>query len=141
MDKSASMLQDTTDSKYHVGDIYAFQSRPTEPNARLTVVKVEYQKKIGTVIHIRVDSVKVKTSQNPVRYSTVITHMPFSEPALDSSGLRKLGEAKTIPDYQEGYDEWRASFDKGNAGVFTISVGKSVEYMEKTAIGGHTVDE
>jgi len=67
--------------------------------------------------------------------------MPFSEAALDSSGLKKIGETKAILDYQEGYNEWKTSFDKGGAGVFSISVGKAVEYMEETMLKGHTVDK
>lgn len=67
--------------------------------------------------------------------------MPFSEVALDSSGLKKIGEAKVIPDYQEGYNEWRTSFDKGGAGVFSIPVGKAVEYMQETMLEGHTIDK
>ena len=107
----------------------------------LTVVKVEHQDSTGNIIHVRVDSVKVKTSENPAKYSEVITHMPFAEAALDSSGLRKIGETKVIPDYQEGYNEWRASFEKGGAGVFSIPVGKAVEYMEETMLKGRTVKE
>ncbi|RZJ90928.1 MAG: hypothetical protein EOO60_08465 [Hymenobacter sp.] len=141
MDKGASSLQDTTESKYRVGTDYSFKSRDFEPNARLTVLKIEHQDKVGNIIHVRVDSVKVKTSENPVKYSTVITHMPFSEAALDSSGLSIIGEAEVIPDYQEGYNEWRTSFDKDGAGVFSIPVSKAVVYMEETMLKGHTVDK
>jgi hypothetical protein len=88
-----------------------------------------------------VDNVKIKTSENLEKYSTVITHMPFSEVALDSSGLTKTGDTKVILDYQEGYDEWRVGFDKGDAGVFSIPVDKAVLYMEETMLKGHIVDK
>lgn len=141
MDKDTSTLRDTTDSKYHTGEEYTFKARPSEPNAMLTIVKVEHQDSIGNIIHVRVDSVKVKTSEEPVKYSQVITHMPFSEAALDSSGLRRIGKAKVTPYYQEGYNEWRTSFEKGDAGVFSIPVSKAVEYMEVTMLKGRTVKE
>lgn len=141
MDKNNLALQDTVDSKYHVRDSYSFKSRDFEPNARLIILKVEHQNKNGNIIHVRVDSIKIKSSENPVKYLTVINHMPFSEAALDSSGLRKIGKDKSISDYSEGYKEWRTSFDKGEAGVFSITVGKAVEYMEQTMLKGHTVDK
>lgn len=141
MDKKVPPLHETTDSKYQVGQDYSFKSREFEPHARLTILKVEHQDKVGNIVHIWVDSVKVKTSQNPIKYSTIITHMPFSEAALDSSGLERIGEAKVIHDYQEGYNEWRTSFEKGKAGVFTIPVGKAVAYMEETMLKGHAVDK
>jgi len=40
--------------------------------------------------------------------------------------------AKRLPDYEDGYDEWRKAFDKGKAGVFTITVKESIDVMEKT---------
>lgn len=141
MNRSNSTLQDTTDSKYHVRDEYSFKSRDFEPHAKLVILKIEHENKGGNIIHVRVDSVKIKTSENPVKYSTVISHMPFSEAALDSSGLRKIGKTENMPDYKKGYNEWRTSFDKGGAGVFSIPVGKAVEYMEETMLKGRTVDK
>jgi len=141
MNKGVSTLSETTGSRYHVGNYYLFKSREFEPNAKLNVVKVEYLDKVGNIIHVRVDSVKIKTTEKPVEYSTVITHMPFSEAALDSSGLKRIGEAKTIPDYQKGYNEWRTSFDEGKAGVFSIPVNRAVEYMEETMLKEHTVKQ
>jgi hypothetical protein len=141
MNDGVSALHDTLKSKYSVGNYYSFKSRDFEPDARLTVLKIEHQDKVGNIIHVRVDSVKIRTSENLEEYSTVVTHMPFSEAALDSSGLTKIGDAKVILDYQEGYDEWRAGFDKGDAGVFSIPVDKAVLYMEETMLKGHIVDK
>lgn len=65
--------------------------------------------------------------------------MPFSEAAIDSSVTERLGEVAELPDFQEGYTEWRNSFEAGNAGIFSIPVGKSVEYMETTTLKGNVV--
>lgn len=131
MNKNSPILQDTIKSKYRVGEEYSFKSRPIEPNAVLTVVKVEHQDKVGNIVHVRVDSVKVKTSANSEKYSSVITHMPFSEAALDSSGLRKIGETKVIPDYQEGYSEWRTGFYKGGAVFLQYPLAKLLSTWRK----------
>lgn len=137
--EGTSKLTDTTHSKYHIGDEYSFKSRSFEPNAKLTVVKVEQQDGKENIVHVSIAGVKIKVSDSPLNYSAIVTHMPFSEAALDSSNLIKLGEAKATPDYQEGYTEWRTAFAEGKAGVFSIPVGKAVEYMEETALTGSKV--
>jgi hypothetical protein len=126
-------------SKYKVGQVWSFKSRPSEPNARLTIVKIESDGKLGNIIHVQVDNVKIKTSAEPVKYTHLVSHMPFSEAAIDSSVTGKLGEVAELPDFQEGYAEWRNSFGAGKAGVFSIPVGKSVEYMETTTLKGSVV--
>jgi hypothetical protein len=126
-------------SKYKVGQIWSFKSRSNEPNARLTIVKIESDRKLGNIIHVQVDSVKIKTSAKSAKYTHLVSHMPFSEAAIAFSVTEKLGEVAELPDFQEGYAEWRNSFEAGKAGVFSIPVGKSVEYMETTALKGNVV--
>lgn len=127
------------ESKYKVGQVWSFKSRPSEPNAKLTIVKIESDGKLGNIIHIQVDSVKIKTSDELVKYTHLVSHMPFSEAAIDSSVTERLGEVAELPNFQEGYTEWRNSFEAGNAGIFSIPVGKSVEYMETTTLKGNVV--
>ena len=138
-DASNSLETEAIKSKYKVGQVWKFKSRSIEPNAKLTIVKIESQGKLGNIIHIHVDSVNIKTSIKPVKYTHVVSHMPFSEAAIDSSVTKMTGEVIELPDFQEGYDEWHKSFKKGKAGVFSIPVGKSVEYMETTTLEGKVV--
>jgi len=126
-------------SKYKVGQVWAFKSRLSEPNAKLTVVKIESDEKLGNIIHVYVDSVKIKTSLEPAKYTQVVSHMPFSEAAIDSSVTEMIGETTTLPDFQEGYNEWHTSAEAGSAGVFSIPVKKSIEYMETTMLKGSIV--
>ena len=137
MDLKHPPLREATKSKYQVGQVWSYNTRPSEPDAKLTIVKIEGQDSIGNVIHVYVSNVKVKTSSNPDKYSETISHMPFSEAAIDSSVTKQLGTATELPDFKEGYDEWRQSFNAGHAGVFSITVGKAVEYMETTMLQGH----
>jgi hypothetical protein len=139
-DASNALKTDTVKSKYKVGQVWKFKSRPIEPNAKLTIIKIESQGKLGNIIHIHVDSVKIKTSTKPVKYAHVVSHMPFSEAAIDSSVTKMIGEVTELPDFREGYDEWHKSFKEGKAGVFSIPVGKSVEYMETTTLEGNVVE-
>jgi hypothetical protein len=138
-DASNALETEAVKSKYKVGQVWKFKSRSLEPNAKLTIVKIESQGKLGNIVHIHVDSVKIKTSIKPIRYTYVVSHMPFSEAAIDSSVTKMMGEVTGLPDFQEGYDEWHESFKEGKAGIFSIPVGKSVEYMEKTTLEGNVI--
>ena len=138
-DASNALETEAVKSKYKVGQVWKFKSRSIEPNAKLTIVKIESQGKRGNIIHIHVDSVNIKTSIKPVKYTHVVSHMPFSKAAIDSSVTTMIGEVTELPDFQEGYDEWHESFKEGKAGVFSIPVGKSVEYMETTTLEGNVV--
>jgi len=137
MDLKHPPLREATKSKYQVGQVWSYNTRPSEPDAKLTIVKIEGQDSIGNVIHVYVSNVKVKTSSNPDKYSETISHLPFSEAAIDLSVTKQLGTATELPDFKEGYGEWRQSFDSGHAGVFFITVRKAVEYMETTMLEGH----
>jgi hypothetical protein len=141
MDSKHPLLREAHKSKYQVGQVWSYNTRPSEPNAKLTIVKVEGQDSIGNIIHIYVTDVKVKTSSNLGKYSETISHMPFSEAAIDSSVTKQIGSVANLPDFEEGYNEWRRSFDAGHAGVFSITVGKAVEYMETTMLEGHKAEE
>jgi hypothetical protein len=86
-------------SKYKVGRVWSFKSRPSEPNSKLTIVKIASDGKLGNIIHVQVDSVKIKTSTKSEKYTHLVSHMPFSEAAIDSSVTEKLGEVTELPDF------------------------------------------
>ena len=129
-------LETIQDSKYEVGQVWKYTTRPSEDSSTLTVVKIEQQAKVGVIVHVYIDGLRVKTNKNKSEFSSTITHSPFSKAALDSSVIRVVSVVDDLPDYKEGYIEWRESFLTGNAGVFSIPVSKSIDYMEQTIING-----
>lgn len=58
--------------------------------------------------------------------------MPFAKRAVEVSAIRRLRSVSKIPDYAEGYDEWRQAFLKKKAGVYTIPIKEAVTVTEKT---------
>ena len=125
-------LKDTTESKYKVGQVWSYKTRPDEKASSFIVVKVENHPKLGNIIHIALRELKVKRPSGPDDFITKVNHMPFAEEALDKSAVKLLKEKVELPDYREGYDLWREAFDEGNAGVYTITIAEAVGVMEKT---------
>ena len=128
-------LTDTTGSRYQVGQIWSYKTRPQEPQATLTVVKVESHPKLGTVVHVSLQGLQMKNPQAPGGYSDTLSHLPMSVEALNKSVIKLLREQEPLPDFQDGYKEWRRAFDKGEAGIFTVTVAEAVGFAE-TAING-----
>ena len=105
------MLVDTKTAKYHVGEKWRFRSRPGEDTATLTILKVESDEKRGvTIVHITVEGVRIKAAHAPSGFSETVGHMPFDEPAI----------AKSV-----------TKLDSGKGGIFTITVGEGIAFLEK----------
>jgi len=37
-----------------------------------------------------------------------------------------------LPNFQDGYQEWRDAFEAGRAGIYTITLAETVKVMEVT---------
>ena len=120
------------DDKYAVGQIWEYQTREGEQKSTLTIVNVEINKNDGTIVNVFVGGLKVKNSNADNGFSDEIQHLPFSKEAMDKSVTKLIGTTKKLPDYKDGYDEWRTWYKKGEAGIFIITVKEAIDVMEKT---------
>ncbi|HXS12177.1 MAG TPA: hypothetical protein VN734_05705 [Acidobacteriaceae bacterium] len=118
------------DAKFSPGQVWTYYSRETEPAATITVLKVETLPKIGVIVHIRLDGIRLHNcSSGPEPRE--IEHAPFTREALDRSVV-KLIRTGEVPSFQEGYSRWR--HDCG--GVYTITVAEMVAADERTLNAG-----
>ena len=108
-------------SKFHAGQVWAFTPPTNQPNARLAVLRVESDGKLGTIVHIALSGVSYGDGQ------TDIQHLPFAESAVERSVTTLERESGPVPDFAEGYRQWRQAFDAGKGGVFTISVAEAFD--------------
>jgi hypothetical protein len=118
-------------SKYKAGQVWQYQSRPGEEASYATVVKVEESPKLGVIVHINLQGLRMKNPSVPEGISSIVAHMPFLEEAIDRSVLRLLRDDASIPDFRDGYEQWREAFEEGKAGVFSISIAESIDVMEE----------
>ena len=116
----------TSDSKFHAGQVWQYNTRPHEKGSTLTILKVESLPKLGVIIHIRVDKIRLRNctgGPEPDKFE----HMPFTRDAIEKSVTKFLKE-RDVPEFQDGYDEWR----KACGGVYTITVAEAVAVGEET---------
>lgn len=130
---SASLTVDAqqTEAKYKPGQKWSYKTRPGEEDSYLIVLKVDKDAKLGNIIHIALRKLKMKNELSPDgSVSENVNHMPFSQEALDKSGLKLLEEKTDLPEFAEGYQMWREAFDGGRGGVYSITVAEAVNVVE-----------
>jgi hypothetical protein len=124
--------KEDTEPKYKVGQKWSYKSRAGEESSYLVILKIETDPNLGKIIHIAMRGLKMKNRRSPDGISEDVNHMPFSETAIEKSGLKLLKEKVDLPDFAEGYHMWREAFDAGRAGVYTITIAQAVSVMETT---------
>ena len=125
-----SMLKDTTESKYKVGQVWSYKTRPDEKKSTFIVIRVESHPKLGNIIHIALRDLRLRKPNGD--FIEAASHLPFAEEAINKSAIKLLKEKGEVPEYEEGYRLWREAFDAGEAGVYTITVAEAVSVMEET---------
>lgn len=122
---------DYQDEKFEAGQNWKYHTRSGEENSKLTILKVE---KVNneTIVHVALSGLKIKNPHSPEGVSETIDHLPFSKEAVIESVTEQSTFENQLPDFMEGYKEWKQAFESGKGGVFTITVKEAVEYVEQT---------
>lgn len=112
----------TTAGKFKVGQVWKYDNRPGEDGSTLTVLKIEKFSKGDTIVHIRVDGIRFANRRAPGGYSTYLEHLPYSFKTLSGVVRKLVGQKDRLPDFAEGYQEWRHAWDTGSGGYFTADL-------------------
>jgi hypothetical protein len=132
-DRSQSTLTDlgAGHAKYKPGQVWHYRARAGEEQSTLTILKVESHPKLGTIVHVGLAGLRIKNAKAPAGVTDTATHLPFSEKSINDSVTTLANPSGPVPDYRDGYNTWRESFDAGKAGVFTITVAEAVDAMAR----------
>jgi hypothetical protein len=131
-------MSTTGECKYHPGQVWDYKTRPSEPLSTLTILKVSTP--LGeTIVHIAIDDVHI-TDLSGEEIAHSITHAPITPEALDRSVTELVRESGPIPDFAEGYADWKADWDKEEGGVFIATVAEVVTLMENSCRYGTDVE-
>ena len=90
------------------------------------MLKVEALPKVGTIIHVRVDHIRLRNCTGGPEPDN-FQHMPFTRDAMERSITKLEKDGVDIPDLG-GYEQWRA--DCG--GVYTITLAEAIKVAEYT---------
>ena len=111
---------------------WAYKTRPGEESSTVIINKVEAHPKLGNIYQISVTGIRIKNPAGQRGVQVELPHFPVSLTTLEQSLTNFIGQTKPTPGYLDGYNEWKAAFDQGNAGIFTITVAEIVDIVEST---------
>jgi hypothetical protein len=123
--------QNSKESHYKVGQVWSYKTRKSEEQSTITIVKIDSDSNFGNIIHVSITGLKMKNPNSITEPVDTIGHMPFTEKAIDKSVIKLIKENADLPDYEEGYEEWRIAFEERKAGVYKDSISDAVEKAEK----------
>ena len=118
-------------SDYKEGQLWSYKTRSGEEQSTVLINKIETHKKLGKIYHISALKVKVRNRHVDGGITTELPHIPVSEETLKKSLTKLIGNQGPNPNYIEGYYTWKAEFDAGKAGIFSISVAEIVSFIEE----------
>lgn len=110
-----------------VGREWEFKGRPADPKPALVILKIETLPSLGEVVHVSVRGVHIKNPRAPTGSADTLQHLPLSRAAVEKSVTKLLHDSVTIPDYAEGYEQWR----RARGGAFSTSVREALDFVEK----------
>lgn len=121
-----------TESRYKVGQVWSYKTRPNESKSTFIVVKVENDPKLGNIVHIALRDLKIKNPRSPDGITDTMNHLPFAEEAITKSAVKLLKVKQELPDFEEGYNLWREAFNQKRAGIYTITIAEAVKVVEES---------
>jgi hypothetical protein len=134
-------LKDANDSKFAVGDVWEYHTRPGESGSRVTIVKLDHSPDLGVIVHVAVDGIKLANCNDGPEPNNV-AHMPFARKAFESSVIKKIASKRELPvGWKDGYEDWSSAYADKKAGIYVISIADAVGVAEKTFQHGNGCDE
>jgi hypothetical protein len=130
---SKEIIEKEHNNQYEVGQIWEYETSTGEEKSTLTIVNIEKNNLDGTIINVYINNLKIKNQAVKNGISDTIQHLPFGIKSINNSVTKLIGFTKTLPDYNEGFNEWKSLYDIGEAGIFDITTLKeTIDLMEIT---------
>jgi hypothetical protein len=124
-------IHEVSSPMFSPGQIWTYRTRPGESASHLVILRVDaVSGKDGevTVVHVRIEGLSLQAGKNGS--STLIPFISFSEYALKKSVLQMQEMNQNIPDFQSGYNQWKASYLAGKGSFFVITVAQAINQVE-----------
>ena len=109
------------------GQVWSYVMPTGWTNSYVVIDKIDEHPVLGRIVHISVSHSVPEPPESVEQLLIHVSHLPLREDKVVESVVELLGSTAPYPGYVEGYDMWKGEFDKGRAGIFTITVAETVE--------------
>ena len=124
-------------NKFEVGQVWKYDNRQGEDSSTFTILKIEKYHKvfdsinyIDTVIHIRIDKIKVHDPKSITGFSNFIEHLPCSEKTLSQSATMTLEKRTTLPEFTNSYNRWKKLYNQGKNLYWGLSIREAISHFD-----------
>lgn len=105
------------------GQLWQYDTRPGEETSVITILAIDDEED-HIIIHVRLDNINFGSNG-------YIQHLPFSADAIMGSVTNFIKHLDELPDFKEGYDQWKQNFIAGKADYWKIPVKEVVEAINQ----------
>lgn len=111
---------------FAVGQVWHYQARPQESDSEIVVCKIE---PLGDkrVVHISVRGLQLRNPHTSSGVQDSLPHLPLDEETLHACVTELVQENAPLPDYEEGYDDWK----RNQGGVWTVPLSELLTVLEE----------
>jgi hypothetical protein len=121
-----------TAADYAEGQVWKYKTRAGEEASRVVILKIDEVEGLGRIYSVSIIGLKLAAPRNESGFQEQLPHAPVSEKTLNESVTELVGEAAASPEFYRGYDIWKEAFDRGAAGVYTVTLSEIVDFIEIT---------
>jgi hypothetical protein len=112
---------------FHAGQVWCYQTRPTEQASTALVLSVDTTADGEPVIHVQVRGVALQAGPG-VQPISVIGHMPVSKNSFEQSVTSLLPASEAVPDHSEALSIWL----QGGGGIWAVPLASAIGHLEST---------
>ncbi|MFW8625518.1 hypothetical protein [Deinococcus sp. ME38] len=107
---------------------WTYRTRPGEDTSTVLILRRD-DEATGTVLHIALDGLRLGNPHLPGGVQTELGHAPIAADALRASVLDLIEVNAPLPADEGGYRQWREAADRGEAGVFTLTLAELLDLI------------
>ncbi|MEM0967747.1 MAG: hypothetical protein AAF191_11255 [Verrucomicrobiota bacterium] len=100
-----------------------------EAHSTVTICQID-ECPLGSVVHVRLDGLRLTLNESTGLSRTSIHHMAFTEDALHGSIGSLITEHEDPGNWEEAYHDWRVAFELGEAHVWQLPVFDALQIHE-----------
>lgn len=119
---------ESSKDRFQVGQIWKYKNRIGEEASTITIWKISQWDNGDTIIHIRIDSLKMDNFHAAFGDTNSIKHVPILKKEFSESITELIGITKNLPDTLRLYREWR---ETRHAGYWKMDLEKVINRIEQ----------
>lgn len=113
---------------FQAGQRWTYRTRPGEDTSTVLILRRD-DEPTGTVLHVALDGLRLGNPHVPGGVQMALGHAPVTVDALRASVLELIQVHAHLPADEGGYRQWREAADRGEAGVFTLTIAEILDVI------------